>query len=158
MPPSTVSSSATPIITLVSRLQVLRVASPSVAEKRTSSGVRRLSRSSMRCTSGIALVPAPLLDSRCSSPATAVSCAINPSASAQMRIASSMKSVAAEPAEQPDHAVDVVLMVATGHQALARHLVVGRGLFELLARDAVAERHRDRPLVGLPCRAERVCA
>ena len=56
-----------------------------------------------------------------------------------------------EPAEQADQAADVVGMVAALDEALPRDARrSGSGLLQLLARDAVAERHRQRaekPLV-----------
>ena len=110
MPPSTVSSTAIADHHPREQARVLRVASPSVAEKRTSSGVSRASRSSMRCSNGsrtaagapdrTALAQlvgggAELLDQ---------TVGLGPDANRGVHEAD-----AAKPAEQPDHPVDVVL-------------------------------------------------
>jgi hypothetical protein len=50
----------------------------------------------------------------------------------------------AKAAEEIDHPVDIVRMVAAREESLARHGQVGIGFFELDPRAAVAQRYRDR--------------
>ena len=53
---------------------------------------------------------------------------------------------AVEPSEQADQAVDVVGVIAALQEAAARDREVGVGPLQLLARDAIAERDRERLL------------
>ena len=144
--PVTASRAASTLLTTSSRRCVCRDASPSCAENLLSSSVSRLFRT-IAC-SRISAAPggveiaaddalvrllgerAHLLDDEI---------AFGPGDDRLGHEGNAM-----EPAEQPDQAADVVGMVAALQEAAPRQRQVGLGLLQLLAGDAIAERHRQR--------------
>ena len=127
---------------------VWRDASPSVVEKPTSSGVRRRLTSSMRARIGpsVAGCASPATMLACSSSASASSSAMYSSAFAQIADRLAHEAHVAKPAEQHDHAVDVVGVVLARDERLR---ALRRGpvrALQLEARLPVAERDGDRPV------------